>query len=357
MIKLITYGKMEMYTIHMSLKRRIGILLFMVLLLSAGCYSINSSKYKTLTLKPFEEVMAEHYRKIRNAEELTVEIEISSQVIISSGTLNNSVEYLKASLNILPMINNRQKISGLDISSPGKIVDNAVEFKLDNPSPGRHEFKLKADVVFGYEFIKVKDKIPFPLDLIPTGQIKYTKPGITIDSDDKDIVNLALSIVQEEDDLYRVVFKVGKWVRENVRYHIDTTTISTSQKASWVLENRKGVCDEKTNLFIGLLRSLGIPAKFITGLVYANYHGTINFKPHGWAEVYFPSVGWVPFDVTINQLGFIYATHIKLAESVDTSPPLTSYEWSSIDVSDIPTSYERESDRQCVSIKDLEIRI
>lgn len=331
-------------------------LLFFVIFLGAGCNFTNFSKYNNLTLKPFKEIQEEKYRKIRNSEELTLEIEISSRVIISSGDINNSLEYLKARLNILPMINNRQKVSNLVITSPGKIVENAVEFKLENPSPGLHEFKLKGNVLFRHEFIKVKDKIPFPLNVIPNEQIKFIKPSVIIDSDDKEIRALASSIIQGEDDLYRVAFKLSKWVRENVQYHVDTTTIFTSQKASWVLENRKGVCDEKTNLFIGLLRSMKIPAKFVTGLMASNYNGTINFKPHGWAEVYFPSIGWVPFDVTINQLGYIDATHIKLSESVDTSAPLTSYEWSSIDISEIPVSLGGDSNRPSVSTKDLEIR-
>ena len=114
-----------------------------------------------------------------------------------------------------------------------------------------------------------------------------------------------------------------------MRDHFDISTLYISQKASWVLENRKGVCDEQTNLFLGLLRSLEIPAKFITGLVSMNYNGTIKFKPHAWAEVYFPSVGWVPFDIAYNQLGFIDATHLKFTESVDNPDSLSTYEWTS----------------------------
>ncbi len=127
----------------------------------------------------------------------------------------------------------------------------------------------------------------------------------------------------------------------------------TSQKASWVLEHKKGVCDEKTSLLIGILRSLGIPAKFIIGFVSKNYDDKIGFFPHSWAEVYFPSTGWVPFDVAYNQLGFIDATHLKLAESVDTSEPLTTYEWKTIDISDHNSADKGMSGSTLVSIKDL----
>jgi hypothetical protein len=45
--------------------------------------------------------------------------------------------------------------------------------------------------------------------------------------------------------------------------------------------------------------------------------------------VYFPETGWVPFDVTYNQIGYIDATHIKLKNSNDSSESSTNYEWSS----------------------------
>jgi hypothetical protein len=332
-----------------------NILTLLVLMLNTGCGIIESSTSRALETKPFEEMVREYHKELRIAKELTLETEISSQIIISRGTPNHSVEYVKANLKILPIIDNRQKILSLETIPHGEIVDRSLEFKLDAPSSGRHEFKLKAEAILKYEFVQVTDKIPFPLQVIPPEQNKYTKPSSIIDSGDEEIRTLASSLAQGEDDLYRVVFKVSRWVRENVQAHIDISTISTSRKASWVLENRKGVCDEKTNLFIGLLRSLGIPAKFIIGLVGINYNGTINFKSHGWAEVYFPSAGWIPFDVAYNQLGFIDATHIKFTESVDTSDPLTSYEWESVDTSDSSASYEWKSGNPLVSIKDLEI--
>ena len=323
-----------------------NLLIFLVLMLISGCGITNFSKSGLLEIKPFEEKMEEYHKNYQVAKELTLETEISSQIVILGETPHHDVKYMKANLNILPMNDGRQKISNLEIIPNGKIVGHSLEFKIDTPSAGWYEFKLKADAVLRYEFFQVTEKLPFPLQAIPTEQIQYTRPSLVIDSDDKKISDLALSIANGEDDLYRVVFKVSKWVRENVHTHIDVSTVTTSQKASWVLEHRKGVCDEKTNIFIGILRSLGIPAKFIIGLVGTNYQDPMNlmprFKMHGWAEVYFPSVGWIPFDVAYNQLGFIDATHIKLTETVDTSDALTSYEW--------------KSSNAIVSVKDLEIK-
>lgn len=301
-------------------------------------------------------MMEEKYKKIQTSKELTMETEISSKIFISQGNPYYSVKYLRANLKVLPMIYGRQDIVSLDIKPPGKIVDHSLEYVFDAPSPGFYECKLKTEAVCRHDFVQVTDKIPFSFQATTAEQKKYIEPSLVIDSNNENIQTLAASIAKGEDDLYRVIFKASKWVMENVESEFSNSTIYTSQKASWVLENREGVCDEKTNLFIGLLRSLGIPAKFITGFVGVNYNHKINFKPHSWAEVYFPSVGWIPFDVAYNQLGYIDATHIKLSESVDLSDSLTSYEWESVDISDHHGSDGRNPGHDLVSINNLMIR-
>jgi hypothetical protein len=333
-----------------------AILILLLLLLCTGCNTANLPKTRTLEIKTVEERMKEYNKKLHTVEELTLETEIISQILIAKGTPENYIEYVNANMKILPFTDSRQKISNLEIIPAGNIIEHALEFKLVYPLPGRYEFKVRAEVELRHEFIKVTEKNPFPLKTIPDDLIKYTKSGLIIDSDNNDIRILSSKMAQGEDDLYRVVFNACKWVKDNVKTYIDNSTVYTSQKASWVLEHKKGVCDEKTSLLIGILRSLGIPAKFIIGFVSKNYDDKIDFFPHSWAEVYFPSAGWVPFDVAYNQMGFIDATHLKLAESVDTSEPLTTYEWKAIDISDHNAADKGMSGNTLISIKDLKVK-
>jgi hypothetical protein len=290
----LTYFKvldMEFYNNHMSIWNRVtGILIIMMLLICASCRTLNTPILKTLEVKSHEETLEAYYKKLRASAELTLETEISSQVIIAKGTPEYFIEYMNANLKILPYTDSRQKISNLEIIPAGKVNDQTLEFKLDYPIPGRYEFKVKAETELKHEFIKVTKKTAFPMQAIPDELIKYTKSGLFIDSDQDDIRTLASNIAQSEDDLYQVVFKTCKWVKDNVQTYIDSSTVYTSQKASWVLEHKKGVCDEKTSLFIGILRSLGIPAKFIIGFVSKNFNDKIDFLPHSWAEVYFLSL-------------------------------------------------------------------
>jgi hypothetical protein len=94
------------------------------------------------------------------------------------------------------------------------------------------------------------------------------------------------------------------------------------------LENKNGVCDEMTSLFIAMCRSLGIPARFVSGVSYSTSELFIEpWQNHGWAEVYFPEVGWVSFDITFGEYGYIDVTHIKLREDFDPADPSTKYSW------------------------------
>src|SRR3989338_5822205 len=175
---------------------------------------------------------------------------------------------------------------------------------------------------------EVRQKIDFQIQELPEDIIAYTKPSETIDSNNEDIVRIASELAKGEDDLYVAVFKIADWTKNNINYNLSTLTAEVSQKASWVLENKQGVCDELTSLFIAMLRTLGIPARFVSGISYTDSPlFPEKWGPHGWAEVYFPSYGWVPFDVTYGEFGWIDPTHIKFKDSIDSDEPSTYYQW------------------------------
>lgn len=66
----------------------------------------------------------------------------------------------------------------------------------------------------------------------------------------------------------------------------------------------KGYCDYYASAMVVLARSLGIPARLATGYATGAYDPEVQaFVVHGadahsWPELYFPGVGWVPFEPT-----------------------------------------------------------
>lgn len=80
-----------------------------------------------------------------------------------------------------------------------------------------------------------------------------------------------------------------------------------------ILKRKKGTCSEYTNLFISLMRSKGIPCRFITG--YVSYPPQNIAGSHAWAECYIKNYGWLSVNPQRGQLA--YPILIKLFAGKD----------------------------------------
>lgn len=65
----------------------------------------------------------------------------------------------------------------------------------------------------------------------------------------------------------------------------------------YVIDQGHGDCGQVALLYISLMRSLGIPARWESGWML--HPGEKNY--HDWAEVYFEGVGWIPVDVSFGR--------------------------------------------------------
>lgn len=81
------------------------------------------------------------------------------------------------------------------------------------------------------------------------------------------------------------------------------TTVATPLHE--VMKQRKGVCQDFAHLAIACIRSMGLPAKYISGyietLAPAGKEKLAGVDAsHAWFAVYIPQMGWVDFDPTNN---------------------------------------------------------
>lgn len=262
-----------------------------------------------------------------NSRNIVANIGISSGAEIVPLTPSGYIETAAINLTFFPKQTDTQELLKLYTNPQADFTGDSLKFTWKRPE-GRIDFRVDADVKTTNIMVPINEKIKFPIEELPKDIIIYTKPSVTIDSNDEDIIVLANDLVKGEDDLYSAVFKMADWTKNSIEYNLSTLTADVSQKASWVLQNKKGVCDELTSLFIALLRAVGIPARFVSGLAYTDSPlFPENWGSHGWAEVYFPGYGWVPFDVTYGEFGWIDPTHIKFKDSVDSDEPSTYYNW------------------------------
>jgi transglutaminase-like putative cysteine protease len=86
-------------------------------------------------------------------------------------------------------------------------------------------------------------------------------------------------------------------------YAPESTDVSTTIEE--VLEIRQGVCQDFAHLMIGAMRSLGLPARYVSGyLLTSPPPGQPRLigadASHAWVAVYVPGMGWTEFDPTNN---------------------------------------------------------
>jgi len=83
------------------------------------------------------------------------------------------------------------------------------------------------------------------------------------------------------------------------------TTVRTTVEE--VLAARAGVCQDFAHLAIGCLRSLGLPARYVSGYLETRPRSGQDRlvgadQSHAWMSAYVPGVGWVDADPTNNRL-------------------------------------------------------
>jgi transglutaminase-like putative cysteine protease len=131
----------------------------------------------------------------------------------------------------------------------------------------------------------------------------YLKPTLNIQSNHPSIQSLARQIVGTEKNARRVTAKLVNWVYHN----LDKSFLAAIPDALRVLEKKAGDCKAHSILFVALARSLGIPARIASGLVYTPDG---KFYYHQWAEVYLDR--WRAVDPVFGQIQ-ADATHITLS--------------------------------------------
>jgi hypothetical protein len=289
-----------------------------LILLVLGCSLLVSAQ----TATTFEQEDAWAF----TSESLIMDLRLGNEIRFTTSSSFPELQVVEAELTFVPIQTDFQTVMSFESVPKAKRDGNSLFYTWRDPSPNDVlPYYWKSRVQTSHSLVRVAEKVSFPLDPDDLeGLEEYLTFTENIDVND-DIRALANELAQGEDDLYELVFKVSSWMKDNIEYNLDYA--ESLEKASLVLETRQGVCDEFTGLFVSLMRSLNIPTKYVSGYAYTNLRTPAGFGPHAWAEVYFPGAGWVPFDMTYNEFGFVDASHIKLKDSFDSGTYSARYEW------------------------------
>ncbi|WP_051681346.1 transglutaminase TgpA family protein [Virgibacillus alimentarius] len=99
----------------------------------------------------------------------------------------------------------------------------------------------------------------------------------------------------------------------------------------FLFDSKEGYCDNYSTAMIVMLRTLDIPSRWVKGFTSGerikegsngkNVYEVTNANAHSWVEVYFPEIGWVPFEPTqgFSNLSDFYTTNEDKGKIKETS--------------------------------------
>lgn len=130
----------------------------------------------------------------------------------------------------------------------------------------------------------------------PFLQLRHGIPGLG---------ELVREITKNDQTPYEKANSIKLYLLENFDYTRTLQTYSLdSPLEDFLFEKKEGHCEYFATAMVILLREAGVPARIVNGFVGGewNPHGEFYLvresDAHSWAEVYFPSYGWVIFDAT-----------------------------------------------------------
>jgi transglutaminase-like putative cysteine protease len=168
-------------------------------------------------------------------------------------------------------------VSEVDITpfqAPASALSGAWEQARDRLREDRSPAALSA-----YEFVFESPHVRFDADLAAYAQVSFTRGR----------------------PLLEAVLDLTKRIHKEFQYQPGSTTVATPLRE--VLRARRGVCQDFAHLEIGMLRALGLSARYVSGYVYNQPRAgekklTGADASHAWVGVYCPDFGYVDFDPT-----------------------------------------------------------
>lgn len=160
---------------------------------------------------------------------------------------------------------------------------------------------------------------------------------------------LASEVVSEYGNRYDKAKAVESYFSSN-GFEYSTTDVEVPEAEEdyvdqFVFETKKGYCDNYSTSMVVMLRAEGIPARWVKGFTGGeiketdaelfgenlNAYDITSANAHSWVEVYFPDIGWVPFEPT---QGFTNNADFTSGTDTDSGEPERSEESPEVEAPD-----------------------
>lgn len=126
---------------------------------------------------------------------------------------------------------------------------------------------------------------------------------------EKNLDTLVQKTVEGISDPYDRVTALREMIQERCLYTLQAPAVPRGEDAAayFLLQSQRGACDLFATSLAVTARLAGIPARVVTGYQVGEYDAAsqtvhvLDSDAHAWVEIYFPGVGWVPFDMQANE--------------------------------------------------------
>lgn len=120
-----------------------------------------------------------------------------------------------------------------------------------------------------------------------------------------DLVRLAIELTERYRTPYEKASAIESYLRQ-FAYTLDVPQPPADRDVVeyFLFDLKRGYCDYYATAMVVLARSVGLPARLVTGYASGSYDTRIERfvvtanDAHSWVEIYFPGLGWVEFEPT-----------------------------------------------------------
>jgi transglutaminase-like putative cysteine protease len=172
----------------------------------------------------------------------------------------------------------------------------------------------------------------------------------------KEIDLILKKINRPEKSIIAIAQECNDYIFKNFTYTKGITNIETT--VDEILEIRKGVCQDFAHVLLQLLRTAGIPARYVSGYICPNESGLRGEgATHAWVEIYTPTQGWLGLDPTNNI--WTMDNHVKLSVGrnfYDCTPVKGTFKGFARQTLSVCVSIGYEDGRQFEEINDVQLQ-
>lgn len=121
-----------------------------------------------------------------------------------------------------------------------------------------------------------------------------------------EVTALAKRVAGTDGNWFAKADRICQYLRTNYKYVLDLSEPKSKDEMAhdFLCTSKQGACGQFATAFVVMCRSVGVPARCVSGFSPGDYNSSQGFQEirnkhaHAWGEVYAPGYEWVPFDST-----------------------------------------------------------